>query len=112
MHESITMLLVHPETSRVVLLQRVILQINKNEEKTFGNIRQRAVLVNTETATVCAAFTCHLILRQIVIMSSLEVRKKMRELNMAQAGERTETLGGIFMFVVSHATKHMRIRDI
>ena len=101
MHESIAMLLTHPETSRMVLLHRVILQIDKDKEKTFGNIRQRTVLVNTETATVGVEFISHIIFRQIVIMSSLKVRKKTRELNMAQAGEHTETHGIISMFVVS-----------
>ena len=32
-------------------------------------------------------------------------KKEGRELNMAQAGQRTETLGIIFMFVVSHGAK-------
>lgn len=42
---------VHSEADGMILLQRIILQINKDEEKTLGNIRQRAVLINAMSKT-------------------------------------------------------------
>ena len=44
MNEYVTVLLVHPETGRMIFLQRVVFQINQNEEQAVGDTGKRAVL--------------------------------------------------------------------
>lgn len=104
-HKCVTMLLVHTETGSMVLLKRVVFQIYKNKEKPLRDIRQRAILVYAETATVTSPLTIEFVLTQIIIMRGLEIGKQMRKLNMSQARQGTETFGIIFMVGIIYATK-------
>jgi hypothetical protein len=51
-HEDVAMFLVHAEASCVILLQRIILQIHRNEEKTFLHTGQRTVLIDAKTPLI------------------------------------------------------------
>lgn len=104
-YKSVAMLLIHAETSSMILLQWIIFQIHKNKEKTFSDINQRTILVYTEATTITATFAAQLIFRQIIIMSRLKVGKQMAKLSMIQACQGTEAFGIVFMVVVIHATK-------
>ena len=105
MNELVTMFLVHIETGCVILLQRVVLQIHENEEKTVCHRRKRAVPVNTETATTIATFAIHLVLGQIIIMGCLKIGKQTGKLEMVQACQGTKTFWIIFMLAIIHGTK-------
>ncbi len=105
MNKSVAMLLTHAKAGGMVLLKRIVLQIHKDEEKVLCHIRKRAVLVNTETATVATTFAGHLIFRQIIVMCRLEERKQTGKLGMVHASQGAETLGVIFMVGIIHATK-------
>ncbi len=105
MNKGVAMLLIHSKAGGMVLLKRIVLQIHKDEEKTFGDVRKKTVTVNTETATVATAFAVHLMFRQIIIMRCLEEGKQVGKLGMVHAGQGAETLGVIFMGCIIHAAK-------
>ena len=106
MNEYVTVLLVHTETGRMIFLQRVVFQINQNEEQAVGDTGKRAVLVDGRTAAFSAtAFPGHFILGQILLMRSLEIRKKRTKLFMANSRQGTETFAVVFMVVVIHVAK-------
>jgi hypothetical protein len=92
-YKGVAMFLVHTEAGCVILLQRIILQIDKNEEKTFLHTGQRAILVDTETPTLATTPACHLILGKIIIMCLCKIRKQQLELGMSKARQAAETLG-------------------
>lgn len=104
-YKSVAMFWAHSETGAMILLQRVVFQIHKNKEKAFRDIRQGAVLVDTEATTATSPFAIQLIFRQIIIMSRLKRGKQMQKLNMGQTCQGTETLGIFFMLFIIHATK-------
>lgn len=104
-YKSIAMLLIHTETSGMILLQRVIFQVYKNKEKTIRNSRQGAVTIYAKTATVTTALACQFIFRQIIVMRCLKVGQQMKKLNMGQACQGTEAFRIVFMLVVIHDAK-------
>jgi uncharacterized integral membrane protein len=104
-YEGVTMLLIHAETSCVILLQRIILQIDKDEEKTFLHTGQRAIPVDAKTPALAAALAGHLILAKIIIMRFCKIRKQHQELGMSKACQATETLGIIYMVFILHRSK-------
>ncbi len=89
----------------MILLQRIILQINKDEEKTLGNIRQRAVLINGyNCADRCDVY--HSVHKSTDNhYELLKIRKQMRKLKVGQARQGTETLGIVFMRFIIHYAK-------
>ena len=106
MDEYVAVLLVHSETGRMIFLQRVVFQINQNEEQAVGYAGKGAVLVDGRTAAFSAtAFPGHFILGQIVLMRSLEIREKCTKLFMANSRQGTETFAVVFMVVVIHVAK-------
>mgnify|MGYP000457702129 FL=1 len=106
MDEYVAVLLVHSETGRMIFLQRVVFQINQNEEQAVGYAGKGAVLVDGRTAAFSAtAFSGHFILGQIVLMRSLEIREKRTKLFMANSRQGTETFAVVFMVVVIHVAK-------
>lgn len=106
MDEYVAVLLVHSETGRMIFLQRVVFQINQNEEQAVGYAGKGAVLVDGRTAAFSAtAFPGHFILGQIVLMRSLEIREKRTKLFMANSRQGTETFAVVFMVVVIHVAK-------
>ncbi len=106
MNEYVAVLPVHPETGRVIFLQRIVFQINQNEEQTVGYAGKRAVPVDGRTAAFPAtAFPGHLIPGQIVLMCSLKIREKRTKLFMVDPRQGTEASAVVFMFVVIHAVK-------
>ena len=106
MDEYVAVLLVHSETGRMIFLQRVVFQINQNEEQAVGYAGKGAVLVDGRTAAFSAtAFPRHFILGQIVLMRSLEIREKRTKLFMANSRQGTETFAVVFMVVVIHVAK-------
>lgn len=100
--EHVAMLLIHIETGGMILLQRVVLQIHEDEEKTVCHCRKRTVPVNTKTATTNATFAAHLLLGQIIIMGSFKIWKQAGELDRAQACQGTKTFRIIFMLAIIH----------
>ena len=97
MHEDVAVLLVHPETGCMVFLQRVVLQINWDEEQAVGYAGKRAVLVNGRAAFPATAFPRHFILGQIVLMRILKIREKRTKLFMANPRQGTEAFAVVFI---------------
>ena len=106
MHEDVAVLLAHSETGRMVFLQRIVLQIDQDEEQAVGYAGKRAVLVDARAEPFPAtAFPCHLIFGQIVIMCCFKIREKCTKLLMAEPRQGTEAFAVVFIFVVFHTTK-------
>ena len=96
------MILIHTQTCRMTLLQRVILQIYKNKEKAFSKIRQGTVTIYAKTVTVTTTFTCNIHTNYHHGMP--QKGKQMGRLIMIQASQGTETFRVIFTLSISHAT--------
>ena len=102
MDKAITMLLIHPKTSRMVFLERVVLQINQNEEQALFHCGKWTVFINSKTPASIAEITIHVIDREILIMGFLKIRKQLPELIRGKDGQRTKTFGLVLMFDIFH----------
>jgi hypothetical protein len=98
-------LLIHPKTARMVLLKRIILQVDQNKEQTLFNRRKRAVLINDKTTPGIAVVAIHVVLGKIFVMSLREIRKQCPELFQAKARQRTKALFVILIIGIFHSAK-------
>lgn len=104
------MILIHTQTCRMTLLQRVILQIYKNKEKAFSNIRQGTVTIYAKTVTVITTFTCNIHTNYHHGMP--QKGKQMGKLTMIQASQGTETFRVILCSVYHILQMYMHTRYI
>jgi hypothetical protein len=104
-YEGVAMLLVHTETSCVILLHWIILKIHRNEEKTFFHAGQWAILIDTKTPALATTLAALLSLAKIIIMCCCKICKQQQELRMSKDCQAAETLGIIYRIFILHRAK-------
>jgi hypothetical protein len=105
MNKTVTMLLIHIETSCMIFLERVVFQVYQQEKQAIRNRRQGAVFIYGKTTPVIAIPAGHIVITQIFVMGILKTGKQRHELGVGKTRQRTKTLFVVLMFGIFHATK-------
>lgn len=105
MNKTVALFLIHIENGRMILLKRVILQVNQNEEQAVCNRGKWAIPVYDKTSSAIAVLTIHIVLGEILIMSCLEIGKQLAELFDGKTGQRTETFFVMLIIYIFHTAK-------
>lgn len=103
--EIITVFLGHPETGRMVFLERIVLQVNQDKEQTVLHRGQRTAFINGEPPPVIAVIAIHVIMAEILVMGLLEIKKQGSEMFQGKPCQGTETIFLVLIIAIFHDTK-------